>query len=79
MTRKPSPVQRIGAASSLPKQMPRIPEEFVRKFKELEAWQGELDGWWYDVVSSILADSAQVRQELNLAKSEIAVLKGETA
>ena len=75
MTRKPSPIHRVGSAGILPKQFPKLPEEFIRKFKELEGVNQELTEFWYDVISVLQADSEEIRRELNEAKNEIAALR----
>ena len=75
--RKPSPIQRIGPAGNLPKQFPKLPPDFVRKFKELEDYNSELADWWYDTMSVIQADSKEIRDLLNQAATEIATLKAQ--
>jgi hypothetical protein len=75
MTRKPSPIQRVGPASNLPKQIPPVPPEFLNKFKELEPWQEARQEFWYDTISVLQADSTDLRNQLNQALNDIATLK----
>jgi hypothetical protein len=74
MIAKSNPIQHISPASNLPKKHPAIPEEFVRKFKELEPYNREVESFWYDAISVLQSELEDIRSELNTAKNEIARL-----
>jgi hypothetical protein len=59
------PVRAIKLDFGLPKEMPKLPEEYTRRYPELAAWNTGLTEWWRNVHNGLHKQTEQIEDAVN--------------